>query len=97
MTRHYTNVENTKLGQFLHIEMWTKTWSKTNSSGEFVNQNTPTGKTKFNKMLQARIQHSGLLKYFQHSRTPMEKMKIWKSGNIFFGKNWKYFCDIFAV
>ena len=45
---------------------------------------------QFNKMLQARIQHSGLLKYFQDSRTPMEKMKIWKSGNIFFGKNWKY-------
>ena len=40
--------------------------------------NTQSEKTKFNKMLQARIQHSGLLKSFQDSRTPMEKMKIWK-------------------
>ena len=59
--------------------------------------NTQSEKAKFNKMLQARIQYSGLPKHFQHSRTPMEKMKIWKFGNIFCGKNWKYLCDIFVA
>ena len=59
--------------------------------------NTQSEKAKFNKMLQARIQGSSLLKSFQDSRTPMEKMKIWKFGNVFFQKNWKYFCDIFAL
>ena len=48
--------------------------------------NTQSEKAKFNKMLQARIQGSSLLKSFQDSRTPMEKMKIWKFGNIFFKK-----------
>ena len=55
----------------------------------FVNQNTLTRKTKIQQILQARIQYSGLPKHFQHSRTPMEKMKNWKYGEIFFGKNWK--------
>jgi len=56
------------------------------------NQNTPTG------ILQARIQHSRLPKHFHHSRTPMEKMKNWKYGEMFFGKNWKkwkYLCDLY--
>ena len=56
------------------------------------NQNTRTG------ILQARIQHSRSPKHFHHSRTPMEKMKNWKYGEIFFGKNWKnwkYLCDLY--
>ena len=56
------------------------------------NQNTQTG------ILQARIQHSRSPKHFHHSRTPMEKMKNWKYGEIFFGKNWKkwkYLCDLY--
>ena len=49
-------------------------------------------------MLQARIQHSGLLKYFQHSRTPMEKMKNWKSEeekNL--EKTGKIKCDFYSM
>ena len=96
LLQHGHNVERQNLNtttvdiqalQFIHIEMWTKKWSKTNSSA--VNQNTLTGKTKIQQILQARIQYSGLPKHFQHSRTPMEKMKNWKYGEIFFGKNWK--------
>ena len=63
-------------------------WSKTNSSGQFVKQNTLTGKTKIQQFC----------KHFHHSRTPMEKMKNWKYGEIFFGKNWKkwkYLCDLY--
>ena len=47
------------------------------------NQNTLTG------ILQARIQHSRLQKHFHHSSTHMGKMKNWKYGEIFFGKNGK--------
>ena len=49
-------------------------------------------------MLQARIQYSGLPKHFQHSRTPMEKMKNWKSGrrkNL--EKNGKIKCDFYSI
>ena len=65
---------------------------------KFVNQNTLAEKklnlTKYCKQGYNTLVYS---KYFQDSRSHMEKMKIWKSGNVFFGKNWKYFCDIFAV
>ena len=44
---------------------------------------TQLEKDKFKKMSQDRIQGSSLLKSFQDSRTPMEKMKIWKFGHIF--------------
>ena len=81
------------MGRFLYIEMW----SKTNSSGQFVNKNTLTGKTKIQQILQARIQYSGLPKHFHHSRTPMEKMKNWKYGEIFFGKNGKNQCDFYSI
>ena len=60
--------------------------------------NTQSEKAKFNKMLQARIQGSSLLKSFQDSRTLMEKnenMEIWREKK--FQKNRKYFCDIFAL
>ena len=60
-------------GTALHIEMWIGKDTK------FVT-NTQSEKAKFNKMLQARIQGSSLLKSFQDSRSPMEKMKIWKFG-----------------
>ena len=55
--------------------------------------NTQQEKDKFKKMSQDRIQGSSSLKSFQDSRTPMENLKIWKFGNIFFQKNWKYLCD----
>ena len=89
-TQSYLNYYNMDMADLHKIQTDPGTQFSDGQDTKFVNQNTLTGKTKFNKMLQARIQHSGLLKYFQHSRTPMEKMKIWKSGNIFFGKNWKY-------
>ena len=104
LLQHGHNVERQNLNtttvdiqalQFIHIEMWTKKWSKTNSS--VVNQNTLTGKTKIQQILQARIQYSGLPKHFHHSRTPMEKMKNWKYGEIFFGKNWKNQCDFYSI
>ena len=49
-------------------------------------------------MLQARIQYSGLPKHFQHSRTTMEKMKNWKSGEKkFLEKTGKIKCDFYSI
>ena len=53
-----------------------------------------TGKTT---ILHARIQHYHLPKHFYHSRTPVEKMKNWKYGEFFFGKNWKNQCDFYSI
>jgi len=57
-----------------------------------------TGKTKIQQMLQARIQYSGLPKHFQHSHTPMEKIKNWKSGEKKkLEKNGKIKCDFYSI
>ena len=56
--------------------------------------NTQSEKAKFNKMLQARIQGSNLLKSFQDSRTPMENLKIWKFEE---EKNFKKIGNIFVI
>ena len=68
------------MGQFLHIEMWTKTWSKTNSSGEFVNQNTPTGKTKFTNVASkdTTLRPTQVFSTLPYTYGENENMEIWK-------------------
>ena len=88
MTRHekttQINMENTELGQFLHIEMWIEIWS--NPSMEKLNKTKSSGEI-FKTTVYSRLLST------KNSRSLMEK--IWKIGisKMFFFLIWKYLCD----
>ena len=96
MTRHYktTLMWRTQIGI---IPIYQNVDKNMEQDQLFDKQNTLTGKTKIQQILQARIQYSGLPKHFHHSRTPMEKMKNCKSGKQIFWKKLEKLNVIFIV